>query len=64
MYLTLLVEGDTEGWHIDVWREEATVIFKSARDSGDADAQRLARELINRLIAKGNRRFEDLLGGL
>ena len=63
-YLIMLVEGDTEGWHVEVWREEATVISESARDSGDEGARRAARELINRLIAKGNRRFEALLEGL
>jgi hypothetical protein len=57
----MLVEGDTEGWHIDAWRDEATVVFESARDSGAEAARRSARELINRLITKGNRRFEALL---
>jgi hypothetical protein len=54
--LSLMVEGDVEGFGILGWADNAKQIIKTALSSGDPEARRLAIELINIL---GRRRYFD-----
>ncbi|MBU1984374.1 hypothetical protein KJ815_08190, partial [bacterium] len=45
-------------WNID---DEAHVVFANALASGDAEVAQHAKEAINRLIARGDEKFRDLL---
>jgi hypothetical protein len=58
----LLVEGDKQGWRTLYRDQNVRNILKAGLDSDDEEAQRAARELINRLAARGFTRFRDLLG--
>ncbi len=59
--LSMLVDGDKNGWGISSWREHATAILKSALDSADEDARKESRNIINRLCARGFHEFRGLL---
>lgn len=59
--LELIIEGDKEGWRIHGWRAEARAILAAAVKSGDERARRSAVDLINRLSARGNLDFRDLI---
>jgi hypothetical protein len=58
----LLVEGDKQGWRTLYRDQNVRNILKAGLDSNGEEAQRAARELINRLAARGFTRFRDLLG--
>lgn len=61
--LSHIIEGDTEGWAIYGWREEARTVLENAVKSDDGAARKAADELINRLGARGHLEFRDLLSG-
>jgi len=51
--LRLLVEGDKEGWHIQMWRDDARTILASALGSEDPSAREIAQHLLDRLGKRG-----------
>ena len=55
-----LIEGSREDWRISVSRETIREILSAAIQSADVDAQREAKEVANRLIARGYSDFYDL----
>jgi hypothetical protein len=55
-----LIEGSREDWRISVRRETIRDILSAAIQSADVDAQREAKEVANRLIARGYSDFYDL----
>lgn len=57
--LNLMIEGDVEGWKTSSWKKSATTIFSTALANEEAKAS--ARSTINRLAARGNYEFRDLL---
>lgn len=59
--LTLMVDGDKNGWGISSWNEHARRILVAARDSTEDRAKEAAKTLINRLAARGIMEFIDLL---
>jgi hypothetical protein len=58
--LELLVETGTREWFVFGAREEITAILTDALTTGGA-AESYARDLTNRLVARGHRDFERLL---
>ena len=60
--LALLVEGDKQGWRTLYRDQTVRNILKAGLNSADEEARKEARELINRLAARGFTRFQDLLG--
>jgi len=59
--LSLIIEGDKEGWHIHGWREHTRTILSTALQSTDETAQQAAVDLVHRLGARGYLSFRDLL---
>jgi hypothetical protein len=60
--LSLILEGDEEGWHTYGWREEVRTTLSIAMHSSNSAARQSAKELTNRLGARGFLEFRDLLG--
>lgn len=59
--LSLIIEGDKEGWHIHGWREHTRTILSSALQSTDNTARQAAVDLVHRLGARGHLGFRNLL---
>ena len=59
--LSLIIEGDKEGWHIHAWREHTRTILSTALQSTDDTAQQAAVDLVHRLGARGYLSFRNLL---
>lgn len=59
--LQLMVEGDKEGWAIEMWREHAKTILTNVMHSTDATVRHAGEELVHRLGAMGYFEFRDLL---
>jgi hypothetical protein len=59
--LSLMVEGDKEGWRIPGWLEHARTILINALNSGDAAAGQAATNLAHRFGARGYLHFRDLV---
>lgn len=61
--LGLMIAGAQEEWRIDYWSDQAETVLAAALRSGDHEADRTARALINRLAARGFLGFGRLLNG-
>jgi hypothetical protein len=61
--LTLMIQGDKEGWELETWRDDSRKILATAIASGNQAARQAARELVNRLAARGMPDYSDLLQG-
>jgi len=60
--LAMMTEGDQQGWATGYsWVPSIRTIVSAALHSSDVRARRAARELVNRLGAKGFLQFRDLL---
>jgi len=59
--LTLMVQGDKEGWEIGSWRDDSRKILAIAIASGNSVARQAAIALVNRLAARGMPDYKDLL---
>lgn len=59
--LSLMIDGDVEGWHIDLWREHIRSILGTVIQSSDRTARHTSVSLIHRLAARGYLAFRDLL---
>ena len=59
--LRLMVEGDTEGWHVPTWHGHTRVILATAIQSSDLEAHQAAVDLVHRFGARGYFEFRDLL---
>lgn len=59
--LSLIVEGDKQGWGILGWQEDAKKTIKRALESSDAAARQSAFDLANRLGSLGHFGFVELL---
>jgi hypothetical protein len=59
--LRLMIEGDREGWLLLGVEDDARRVLKGAIDSNNEDGLRVARRLIEDLIAKGQFSFRQLL---
>jgi hypothetical protein len=59
--LSLMIEGDREGWHFYQWREEARETLQAAKQTGDAAVLEAVDDVVNRLGARGFFDFRDLL---
>lgn len=59
--LSLMIEGDREGWRIHSWHEEARVIITAALQAEDKPTQEVARSLVNIFCANGFLDYGDLL---
>jgi hypothetical protein len=55
-----LIEGVREDWRIFVTRDAILKILTASAQSADGDAQRAAREVANRLVARGYSDFQNL----
>jgi hypothetical protein len=53
--LDRLISGDTDGWRVYSWRDDAMKILEMALNSG-GESESLAKETIDRL---GRRRFTE-----
>lgn len=51
--LSLMIEGDEEGYGVEMWRDSAQELLRAALNSGDGGARREATILINRISARG-----------
>lgn len=58
--LSKLVLADNPGWIVMGHRSEITNILSTALSAPEVDAQKEARDLINRLVARGNTEYNDL----
>jgi len=59
--LSMIVEGDKEGWGVLGWQDHARTILSAAMGSEDGQAKNAAIVLINKLGARGYFDFRDLL---
>ncbi len=59
--LTMMVQGDKEGWNIRSWRNDSRKILATAISSGNSSATQAAIELVNRLAARGMPDYKDIL---
>ena len=57
----LIVAGDAEGWVPRLHREQLRKIITTARDSADDVGKQAAIDLANRLVARGQTDYRDLL---
>lgn len=59
--LELMVQQQDDPWRVFHWRDDARVILTTALSSGNADACKVAANVINRLCAQGHLEFKGLL---
>ncbi len=59
--VSLMIEGDLQGWEIHSWRDELRAILSTGIRAADRTAPRSAVEVVNRLGAKGFLEFRELL---
>lgn len=59
--LTMMVQGDNEGWNVGGWRDDSRKILATAIGSGNSSAAQAAIDLVNRLAARGMPDYKDLL---
>ena len=59
--LSMLVDGDEDGWGISSWSNHATTILKSALVNEDEDTRKESANIINRLCSRGFYQFRDLI---
>ncbi|MCI0408113.1 MAG: hypothetical protein L0191_06025 [Acidobacteria bacterium] len=59
--LSLMIEGEKEGWGIHSWREHMRSIVTAAIQSTDDSAREAAVALVHRLGALGHLDFQDLI---
>jgi len=59
--LSLMVQGDKEGWEIGSWRDDSRKILAIAIASGNPAATQAVFDLVNRLAARGMPDYKDLL---
>ena len=59
--LRLLVNGDKEGWHVYLWREDTQSVLRHVLDAEDSDARRIAIDTINDLGRRGYVEFGQQL---
>ncbi len=59
--LSIMVEGDKEGWGIRYWSNHARTILATALSNPNLQIQRAAEALIHRLGVRGFWEFRDLL---
>ena len=59
--LRLILESTTEDWKISYWESHIRAILSGALQGDNAELANVAEDLVNRLAARGNRQFEDLL---
>ena len=57
----LMVQGAQEDWRVPYWSEPAKSLLSTALRSGNEEATRDARVLINQLAARGYLDFNQLL---
>lgn len=60
--LDLILQRERERWGLELSSAPARKVLESALKSGDQTAQRRARDVVNRLAARGYHGFRDLLG--
>lgn len=58
--LSLMVQGDKEGWDISGWQDDSRKILAAAIASGNPAARQAAIDLVNRLAARGMPDYQDL----
>ncbi len=59
--LTMIIQGDKEGWGILGWRDSARKILTDALSSTDTAAKRAAIQLIHKLGSRGYFEFGGLV---
>jgi hypothetical protein len=59
----LIALGDAEGWVLRLHQEKLRTVLRTALDSGAPGARQAATDLVNRLVARGEVSFRDLLSG-
>ena len=59
--LSMMVEGDQEGWNIGRWDESTRVILSNAISLGDPSTRNKALALVHRLGSLGHLEYRDLL---
>jgi hypothetical protein len=59
--LRLIVESTTEDWKIRYWEGHIRAMLSGALQGDDSEIGTIAEDLVNRLAARGETQFEDLL---
>lgn len=59
--LRLIIEGDTDGWGVLTWRNEAKSILTTGVAADDQDVVASAIDLIHWLVARGHREFSEVI---
>lgn len=59
--LRLIVESTTEDWKIRYWERHIRAMLSGALQGDDSEIATIAEDLVNRLAARGETQFEDLL---
>ncbi len=60
--LSMMIEGDRDGWLVLAIRDNVRTIISAALACADAAAQEEAKHLVNRLGERGYHEYRDLLG--
>lgn len=58
---TMLTEQDKKGWGVLTWKEELREVVRLVLATKRREPVKLARELVNKLIAKNHLEFKDLI---
>ncbi len=59
--LSLLIDGDLDGWKLYALRENARTILRNALQCNNEQVRRDAEDLVHRLAAMGHLEFRDLV---
>jgi hypothetical protein len=57
----LMIEGDTRGWVVEVWREKVEAVLQEVRSVDASEVRKQLRELVSKLMAKGYAEFRRFL---
>jgi hypothetical protein len=60
--LRLMIEGAVEGWRMLGWLDDARTVLEAVLNGSDESARRMATEVVDLLVARGQHAFRSLLG--
>ncbi len=61
--LSAMVDGTRERWSVSSWSSNATAIIQAACNSGDDSVKQSAKDLANKLVAKGYTEYRNIIVG-
>jgi uncharacterized protein YbaA (DUF1428 family) len=61
--LSAMVDGTKERWSVSSWSSNATAIIQAAYNYDDDSIKQSAKDLANKLVAKGYTEYRNIIGG-